>query len=219
MLGRIKSSPTLVRVLPFAVFAVLTLLQGWLGTNSQYWMYAFKTLLGAGLIWYFKPYIKELNWKLSWEALGVGTVVFLVWIGLDGYYPTLAQRSGNFNPFHTYGASSALGILFTGTRVLGSSLIVPPLEEVFYRSFLYRYLSRSEFLSMPLGRFEAKPFIIAGIIFGISHSEWLPGLLSAFAYQGLAIRKNRLGDAIVAHAITNLLLAIWVLTRQAYYYW
>ncbi len=219
MFNKILASPILVRVLPFALFCGLTLLQGRFGDTSQYWIYALKTLLGAWMIWIVRPYIKEMRWNFSWEAVIVGIVVFLAWVGLDGHYPLLASRTGTFNPIKTYGAGSALAMFFIAVRTLGSSLVVPPIEEVFYRSFIYRYLSKSDFLQLPLSRFDLRSFLIAGIVFGVGHYEWLPGILCAFAYQWLVIRKGRLGDAMAAHAITNFLLALWVVTRGAYIFW
>lgn len=219
MFNRIVSSPIIVRVLPFALFACLTLLQGRFGDGLQYWIYALKTLLGAWMLWFVWPHIKEICWNLSWEAVAVGVAVFVVWVGLDGRYPLLAAREETFNPVRTYGQWSALALFFTGIRVLGSVLVVPLLEEVFYRSFLYRYFVKSDFLKIPLRHFDLRAFLVVGIAFGISHFEWLPGILCAFAYQWLVIRKDRLGDAITAHAITNFLLALWVIFRPAYYFW
>jgi CAAX prenyl protease-like protein len=219
MFKKIFASPVLVRVIPFAVFAALTMLQGRLGDASQYWIYALKTVIGAWLLWLVFPYVKEMRWKLSWEAVIVGIAVFVVWVGLDGYYPLLAERTGSFNPQRTYGDGSVLALVFIIVRMIGSSLVVPPLEEVFYRSFIYRFLIKSDFLNVPLNRMNWRAFLIGGAIFGFGHYEWLPGILCAFAYQGLVIRKNRLGDAITAHAVTNFLLSLWVLARHAYYFW
>jgi CAAX prenyl protease-like protein len=222
MFKRLQSSPIFSRVVPFAVFALLTLLQGQLGENSQYWMYALKTGVGAWLLWIVRPYVKEMRWKFSWEALVVGVFVFVLWVGLDGFYPPIpliGERTVNFDPNSAYGTGSILALFFITVRVVGSSLVVPPLEEVFYRSFIYRYIQKSDFLKIPLGRFHWFSFLVTGIIFGAGHYEWLPGILCAFAYQGLVCRKNRLGDAICAHAITNFLLALWVLARGAYIFW
>ncbi len=212
-------SPIAVRIVPFAVFAGLTMLQGQFGETGQYWIYALKTVLAAYLLWIMRRHVQELKWKLSWEAVAVGVFVFIAWVGLDGLYPTFSQRQGLFNPMKTYGQGAYLGVLFIGVRIAGSTLIVPMLEEVFYRSLLYRFFIQSEFLKIPLGRFDLKAFIIVGAAFGISHFEWLPGILCAFAYQGLVCRKNRLGDALCAHAITNLLLGIWIVVRGDYIFW
>ncbi len=219
MFNKIAASPLLVRVIPFAIFAGLTMFQGLFGDASQYWIYSLKTLIGAWLLWLVRSHIKEMKWAFSWEAVAVGVAVFVAWIGLDGLYPMLAQRSGSFNPERAYGAGSAMALIFIGVRIIGSSIVVPPLEEVFYRSFIYRYLIKSEFLQVPFNRLDWKAFLIAGAVFGIAHYEWLPGILCAFAFQWLVIRKNRLGDAMTAHAIANLLLGIWVVTRDAYIFW
>jgi uncharacterized protein len=219
MLNKIRSSPLLARVIPFAAFAALTLFQGRFGDTSQYWIYALKTIIGAWLIWQVRPCVPEMRWNFSWEAIAAGIFVFVAWVGLDGFYPMLSQRSEAFNPIRTYGAGSILAVAFVGARLIGSSLVVPMLEEIFYRSFLYRYLIQSDFSQIRLGHFSWKAFLMTGIIFGIGHYEWLPGILCAFVYQGLVCRKARLGDAITAHAITNFLLGLWVIFRPAYQFW
>jgi len=219
MLNRIARSPILVRVFPFAVFAALTFVQGRLGETSQYWIYALKTLVGAGLVWMARPQVPEAKWEFSWQAVGAGIAVFLLWVGLDDFYPKLAERSESFNPVGTYSAASVPALGFLLVRLLGSALVVPMVEEVFYRSFLYRYLIRCRFLEVPLGYFDWKAFLFAGVVFGVSHYEWLAAILCAFIYQGLVCHKGRLGDAITAHGITNFLLALWVIFRGAYYFW
>jgi uncharacterized protein len=219
MLKRLITSPILVRVLPFAAIALLTLLRGQWGDVAQYWIYSLEIAMGALFLLLLRPHIQEMHWKFSWEAAVVGSAVFLVWVGLDGHYPGIVRREGTFNPEQTFGAGSPMALVFISVRLLGSSLIVPPIEEIFYRSFLYRYLTKSDFLKIPLGHFEWLAFVISGVVFGISHYEWLPGILCGFAYQGLVIRKKRLGDAISAHAITNLLLGLWVIFRKAHFFW
>jgi uncharacterized protein len=218
-LDGLLSSPIAVRVVPFAVFAGLTMIQGRFGETGQYWIYAVKTVIAAYLLWLMRRQVQELKWKLSWEAVLTGVLVFVAWVGLDGLYPTMSARAGLFNPLHTYGQGAFLGVMFVGVRIVGSTLIVPMLEEVFYRSFLYRYIIQVQFLKIPLGRFDWKSFLFVGVAFGISHFEWLPGILCAFAYQALVWRKDRLGDALTAHAITNLLLGIWVVARGDYLFW
>jgi CAAX prenyl protease-like protein len=102
---------------------------------------------------------------------------------------------------------------------LGATLVVPLLEEVFFRSFLYRYLAKTDFQSVPMGQFMLVPFLVAAAIFCFEHREWLAGILCGFAYQGLVIWKKRLGDAITAHALTNLLLGLWVIWKGAWHFW
>ncbi|MBT5706854.1 MAG: CPBP family intramembrane metalloprotease, partial [Verrucomicrobia bacterium] len=56
-------------------------------------------------------------------------------------------------------------------------------------------------------------------IFAVEHNQWLSGLICGLAFQWLVIRKGRLGDAMTAHAITNFLLALWVVGRGAWQFW
>lgn len=225
-------SPVYARVVPFAVFLILTACQGLLGEASRYWFYLAKTFVGVWLIWVMRPLVSEMRWKLSWEAVAVGVAVFAVWVGVSGEWTTqpslwlklglgkpLAEPTKLWNPHLQFGEGSVLGWLFIITRIAGSTLVVPPLEEVFYRSFLYRYIAKVDFQSVSLGQFAWTPFLLTAVIFGFVHPEWLAGILCGFAYQGLVIWKKRLGDAMTAHAITNLLLGLWVVWKCAWHFW
>ena len=210
----------LARVVPFAIFLGLTALQGQFGEASRYWFYLGKTLVGAWMVWSVWPLVAEMRWALSWEAIVVGVAVFAIWVGLDRFpWSKWSKTMGGWNPHTTFGQGSALAWLFIGARILGSTIVVPPLEETFYRSFLYRFILKPDFQSVPLGKFDPKAFLITSAIFGCGHNEWLAGLLCGFAYQGLVCWKKRLGDAMTAHAITNLLLGLWVIWKNAWNFW
>jgi CAAX prenyl protease-like protein len=217
---KFEGSPAYARVVPFVIFVGLTSLQGLFGEDSCYWIYALKTAVGAWLIWEMRPFVEEMRWTLSWEAVAVGVAVCAVWVGLDGIYPRLAKLDEGWNPHRQFGQGSVAAWFYIVVRMGGSSIIVPPLEEVFYRSFVYRYLVKIDFRAMPLGRFHALSFCVTSIGFGLVHPDrWLAGILCGLAYQGLVVRKNRLGDAMTAHAITNFLLGIWVVWKGAWNFW
>jgi len=184
-----------------------------------------------------------MRWSFSPLAVGAGVLVFLLWVGLDGCYPSLdtvmshsvrpllgklgmsgmvpeaAKPSALWNPHAAFPESPALAWGFVVVRLAGSALVVPPLEEVFYRSFLYRYLAKPDFESIPLGALRWGPLFLTAAVFGFSHFEWLPGILCGLIYQALVCRTKRLGDAITAHAITNLLLGLWIVARGDWHYW
>lgn len=214
-----SNSPTALRVVPFAIFLVLTFLQGQFGEASRYWLYLVKTILGAAMLWAVWPSISEMRWKLSGEAVVVGIAVFAIWVGLDNFYPHLGKSGTPWNPHQQFGKDSTFAWLSICVRLVGSTLVVPPLEEVFYRSFVYRSIIRPDFQTMPLGRFHLGSFLATSTIFGLAHHEWLAGILCGFAYQGLVCRKKRLGDAMTAHAITNLLLGLWIIWQGDWKFW
>jgi CAAX prenyl protease-like protein len=212
-------SPAVPRVAPFLVFLALTACQGRFGAASAYWFYFAKTVVGAWLLWEMRPLVPEMRWAVSWEALLGGAGMFALWVGLDSLYPHLMKGGATGNPLGQFGEGSALAWFFITVHILGMTLVVPPLEEVFYRSFLYRFVASQNFLSVPLNRFSPLPFFTTAMVFGFSHNEWLAGILCGAAFQWLVIRNNRLGDAIAAHAITNFLLGAWIVWRGAWHFW
>lgn len=229
---KFSRSPALVRIAPFIIFVLLTATQGELGAASDYWLYLIKTVVGAGFIIAMRPLVTEMRWAFSWEAVLAGVIVFVVWIGISGEWTeqsslwaklgvskTTKFLASDWNPNVQFGAGSTLAWFFVVVRILGSALVVPPLEEVFYRSFLYRSVAKHEFLDVPLNRLLPLPFIVCALIFGIAHNEWLAGIICGATYQWLVIRKGRLGDAMTAHAITNFLLGLWVVWRGAWHFW
>ena len=217
---KFEGSPDYARVAPFVIFVVLTSLQGQFGEDSRYWLYLAKTLVGAWLIWEMRPFVAEMRWSISWEAVVIGVAIFAVWVGLDGLYPRLSEAEGSWNPGKRFGEDSALAWLFIVVRIAGSSIVVPPLEEVFYRSYVYRVLVKTDFQAMSLGQFHGLSFVITSAIFGLMHPDrWAAGIVCGLAYQWLVIRKNRLGDAMTAHAITNFLIGLWVIWKGAWTFW
>ena len=225
--SKITQSPALVRVVPFAIFLALTFLQDRFGEQPRYWIYVAKSVVGAVLLVLIWRHVAELEWRFSWEAIVAGVGVFVVWVGLDALivrlglppFHNLKVSHGAWNPYEAFGAGSSLAMFFVVARIAGSTLVVPPFEELFYRSFVYRFLAAKDFLSVPLGKFLPVPFLVTSILFGFAHREWLAGILCGCAYQGLVIWKKRLGDAVTAHAITNLLLGLWIAWRGAWQFW
>ena len=211
--AKLQASPLLARVLPFVVFLVLTSCQGSLGPESHFWVYLAKCVIGAWMIWVTWPLVSEMRWAISFEALIAGTLVFILWVALDVLYPKFSQPNDSWDLQKQFGSLSVMVWFFAGVRLVGSTLLVPMLEEVFYRSFLYRYILAPNWIFTAYNSFAVKPFLITSIVFGFTHQQWLAGIVCGMIYQLLVIRTNRIADAITAHAVTNLLLGAWVITQ------
>ena len=203
---KLKASPLLARVLPFVVFLVLTSCQGSLGPESHFWVYLAKCVVGAWMIWVTWPLVSEMRWADQFRGV-VCRDAGVCDLGGAGCAVPEVEPAGRFvEPTRTLRQGTGMMFwFFAGVRIAGSTLLVPLLEEVFYRSFLYRYILAPNWMFTAHNQFNTKAFLITSIIFGLTHPEhWLAGIACGMIYQLLVIRTNRIGDAITAHATTNL---------------
>ncbi len=221
----------LPRVLPFVLFLALGAAQGHFFSGSEYWIYAAKTVLVGAILWQWRHLITEMRWAISLSGVVVGLAVAALWIGLFDIVPSLevlwysARKlvTGEpvptipaeplWNPVNFFAGQPALGWGLVAIRVLGRSVVVPAMEEVFYRSFFYRYIANPKFLEMPIGVWHSVAFFVTCTAFSASHpGQWLAAWICAASYQWLVIRHKRLGDAMLAHAVTNLAISIWAIS-------
>ncbi len=203
-------------VLPFAVFAVFILIET-IFEWSRAVMYPVKTVsVGLLLLFFRNKFRREITFSIDLSAVMAGILVFIIWVGLDGYYPLMGTIV-ILNPFDAYDGISLY--LFIGFRMIGAVLVVPVMEELFWRSFALRFLIRSRFQEVPLGTFTWFSFIITSIAFGFEHHHWLPGIIAGFIYAILLYQKKNLASPIIAHAVTNLLLGIYVLSTGQWSFW
>lgn len=215
---KMAESPEYARFVPFLIFCVITSAAFFIGKDWMYWLYAVKVFVGLWLIWEMRPVVTEMRWAFSWEAVVVGVVVFVAWVGLDPYYPKnhllfKDTEDSIWNPFARFGDDSLVAWALIVIRIFGMTIVVPPLEEAFYRSMVYRYIIKYDFTKVALNHFDGVALALVSLLFGAVHFQWLPGILCGLAYQLLVIRKGRLGDAMTAHAITNFLLGVYVVYK------
>src|SRR6185312_2663028 len=89
-------------------------------------------------------------------------------------------------------------------RGLRASLIVPIVEELFWRAWLMRWLIRGDFAEVKLGTYSAQAFFIVAALFGVEHGPyWDVGFATGILYNWWMVRTKSLGDLILAHGITN----------------
>ena len=202
-------------IVPFALFAVC-IYAAPLFDTSQFFVYPIKTILvAASLIYFWNAYKQEIKFTFSWLAVISGVVVFFIWVLPEGLYPQIGHSE--FNP---YEQASGYGVYFLiAFRLVGASLIVPIMEELFWRSFALRFSIRSDFKSVPLGHFSWFSFILISLLFGFEHHRWLVGIFAGMVYAGVLYRRRNLFDPILSHAITNFLLGLYVVSTHQWSFW
>ena len=215
----------MARALPFAIyigFLILdSLVQHFAPAIDQLWTYGLRIAAVAAALAAFRKHYVELALPSGrighWiAALLVGIGVFLVWINLDAPWMRLGGQGGGFNAVQENGdADPAL----VAMRLFGAVLVVPLVEELFWRSFLMRWIDRPAFLEQPPRRTSNKALMITSVLFALEHHEWLAGLVAGLAYAILYKRTGNIWFPIAAHAVTNLALGIWIVATHSWHYW
>lgn len=196
----------------------LTQLQFLFQGTVLFWFYGVKILIvGLFLAYAFKGYFGELKGPFDWKAIATGLAVLAIWIALTGLGP--ANSKASFNPA-VFGSSwQRFPALLL--RILGAALVVPAVEEIFWRSFLMRYWTKRDFLSIPAGTASAFAFWLTALAFALMHSraEWLAAFLAAICYGAYLVKTRNMAGTILAHAVTNLGLACYILATGRWYLW
>lgn len=143
----------------------------------------------------------------------VGLAVFALWTALPSW-PFAAPDTQAPSPYDP----GVCGWPLTIARLIGSSFVIAPVEEVFFRSFLYRRLIARDIRSVPLSRFDMSAFLWTVLLFTLEHNRPIAAAITGVAYGLLAIRFG-LKSAIAAHVTTNLVLAAFVIHRGAWQFW
>lgn len=155
----------------------------------------------------------------------LGIAVFVVWVGPDALFPGYRSHwlfsnslLGMYDP--SAGVSAGAGPWFLFLRVAVSVLLVPVVEELFWRGFLMRILIRNDFRQVALGTWQRDAFWITAVLFALEHgSFWDVGLAAGVAYNWWMNRTRSMPDLILAHAVTNGLLAWYVMGMGRWEFW
>lgn len=211
-------------IAPFAAF-IFFLAAGRLLHVAPDLVYPLGIAVVSGVILVLSRSIVPLRASDWTGSVLLGVAVFLIWIAPDVLWPAYRTHWLFDNPITEKASSSLPGHLksnmaFLVLRVMGSVLIVPVLEELFWRGWMLRWLIRPEFWKVPPGAYSASAFWIVAILFASEHGPyWEVGLLAGIIYNWWIIRTKSLANCILAHAVTNACLAAYVLFYNQWQYW
>jgi CAAX prenyl protease-like protein len=212
------------RILPFLAYVFFIFAGDMLARLGYYandlrWLYPVKIAIVALLLALFWKQYEELRStrlspKFALIAIAVGIAVFALWISLDADWMIIGSPDG-YDPRVNGRIDWPLAMV----RIAGAALVVPVMEELFWRSFLMRWIVASEFRSVDPSQVGLKSFVITIVLFGFEHNLWLAGMVAGAVYGWLYTRHQTLWSPIVAHAVTNGLLGLWVVSTGNWSYW
>jgi uncharacterized protein len=210
-------------VAPFAAFVALLGLERMLGWPPQ-WAYPVRIVIVTGILAGISRPYAGLRARRPWASAALGIAVFVVWIAPDLLFHY--RHYWIFQNAVTGAASGSLApalqhdVFFLTCRVASSVLLVPVIEELFWRGWVMRWLVDSDFRKVPLGAYTAGSFWLAAILFGSEHGPyWEVGVAAGIAYNWWIVRTRNLADCILAHAVTNACLSAYVLIGGQWQYW
>jgi exosortase E/protease (VPEID-CTERM system) len=214
-------------LLPFlAILAVASVSK--LTTGTFDWLYPLRFVAAAIALCIFWPELKRLNWHFGWVAPAAGVAVFLLWIApswfasLGWAHQPAASRLGA----DLAALSPAARWAWIAFRVAAAIVTVPIAEELAFRGYLARRFVSREFDRVSFTGLTALSICLSSVVFGLEHMrnlmDWQHlalGALAGLAFAAVLRWRGRMGDAVAAHAVSNLLLAAWVLVFGDWAQW
>jgi hypothetical protein len=216
--------------LPFAIYIAFLVLESLLGritgenmgaASDTRWLYAVKigcVALALVLLWARYGELTLRNWpnaKWIFTAIGAGLLVLVLWVNLTMPWAVIGASDG----FDPRDAAGTLNWPLVVVRTLGAALVVPVMEELFWRSFVMRWIQQPQFLALVPQRVGIKALLVSAVVFGFEHSLWFAGIVAGLAYGWLYVRSGNLWVPVIAHAVTNGGLAAWVVMTQQWQFW
>lgn len=224
---KLRGDPVLARAVPFLLFIGFLIAGSWItpwteqyGITSAWLAVARGVIVGIVLAWFWNSYgelrdpgaVGFAQWLV---ALAAGLAVFVIWIEL-GQAGAASTHSGQFVPLATDGSLDWPQALL---RLAGLALVVPVMEELFWRSFVMRWITQHDFLSLPPRQVTPVAFAIATALFAVEHDQWFAGAIAGIVYSGLYMWSGNLWIPIVSHMATNAALGVWILHTRNWHFW
>ena len=212
---------------PMAAFlAALALASGlrWLGggfwlRSPEYWVYPLQTFVCAAVLWWFRRDYEFQRLRGIAFTIALATFVFVLWIAPQAFLGFPARIDG-FNP-DVFQAQPAVYWVTVALRFARLVVVVPLVEELFWRGFLLRYFISERFTSVPFGAFSWFSFaaVTLGFMFVHGSADWPAAAITGMLYNFVAYRAKSLSSCVLAHACTNLLLGLWIMHTRQWGFW
>ncbi len=230
--GSNSDARILAYVVPMFVYLGLTALEGYLpqllgkpdGAPAIYPIaYAVKLIVVSLLAWHYRATWNDFRPRPRAGAIALGVMTGLIvcagWVGLDGHYPRFAFLGGSRSAFDPFVLEPVWRWAFLAVRLVGLVVLVPVFEELFWRSFLLRWLIDNHFTRVPVGKVTLVPAAVTSVLFALAHPEWLPALLTGALWALLLWWTKSLSACLVSHVTANLALGFYVIVTHDWKFW
>ncbi len=196
-------------------------------------VYAIKIALTMAAMVAVWPGYRLFAWRVSPLAFLVGIVGVVLWVGLCklgleskllaplglGWVVESGARSA-FNPLENWPDQPLWAYSFLAVRFWGLAIIVPIIEEFFLRGFVMRFVIDADWWKVPFGTLTPTAIAVGTLVPMVMHpAELLAAAVWFTLVTWLMFETKNIWDCVVAHAVTNLLLGIYVVASGEWHFW
>jgi exosortase E/protease (VPEID-CTERM system) len=212
---RFADGPAASHLAPLVVIAATAMLTGAASSGGFDLLYGLRVVAAGLTLWSFRHAYRDWRVEWSWPAIAIGVVVLVLWLALE---PKPADGAGSALATGLAALSPGGRVSWLALRVAGAVVTVPIVEELAFRGYLAPRLTLPGTATEP-GRLSWVGIVASSLLFGAMHDRVLAGTIAGVLYALVFARRGALGDAILAHATTNALLAAYVLATGSWFLW
>jgi exosortase E/protease (VPEID-CTERM system) len=210
----VDSNPTAAYLMPLLAILAAGMIARSLSGDFELW-YPLRLAAAVAALWIYRGSYAGVDFGFSWRGPVTGALVFAIWTAAAAWLGTSADE-----PAALTALSPGLRAAWIDCRLVSAVVTVPLAEELAYRGYLLRRLTTVHFESAPFAAARWPALAVSALAFGVVHGRfWIAGSIAGLAYGALAMRTNKLGEAVAAHATTNALIAAEVLLFRHWWLW
>src|SRR5665213_1032235 len=217
--------PAVQYVAPFAVFMACLAVAKMFAIPQPWESIAWVVVVAATIALTSRDLVASFRFPQWMLSIAVGIAVFILWVAPDALIPGwrdswIFQNGITGHLKVSIKPTELADPLVMWLRIARAVILVPILEEIFWRGWLPRWLKDSNFERVPLGTYTTFAFIVTAVLFASEHGPfWEVGLLAGIIYNWWMWRTKSLGDLVLAHAVTNGCLAAYVVFTHQWQFW
>lgn len=241
-----RASATTAHVAPFAVFMAFLMVPGWLRVENpelpwhirapELWVYPLQTLACAAMLLFLARHYTLRPWRGLPLALALGVLGIILWITPAWIFTRLApqeppawwawlglvDRSRGFDPTQLapWPFWENASLLLRLARLV---ILVPLIEEIFWRGFLMRWLAAEgrPWTSIPFGTHTWRGYLVTTTLVTLAHQpeDWAAAFLWGSLVYFTAVRTRSLGACVLMHAAANAILGWHILATRQWGFW
>ncbi|MEQ1945654.1 MAG: CAAX prenyl protease-related protein [Bryobacteraceae bacterium] len=209
---------------PFLVYIALMAVQSAWPMPDAVDLIARIVIVGAVILAVSRP-VLDFRVVSPLGTTAIGVVIFAIWVAPDALIPNyrhffLFENSITGKVVSSFSDEVRSNGLVIILRILRAALLVPIVEELFWRGWLMRWLIDADIRKVALGAYSASSFWIVAILFAAEHGPfWDVGLIAGILFNVWMMRTRSMGDLILSHAVANGCLSVYVLATGHWEYW